>query len=135
MMGDCKGNDLLCDRSCGHSLKIKGLHRHCSMSPYEGDWKNIDEPLKRSFITKEDVKSKNCNKPIIFFTYQQKITFLTWVLENAHGVHSGTPAEISHSTQLDMRAHAAESLEIIFTKFYLDFISNSVTGIYEDSHL
>ena len=37
IIGDCKGNDLLCGRKGGHHLNMKGLCRDCNIAPKDGD--------------------------------------------------------------------------------------------------
>ena len=49
IIGDCKGNDLLCGRMGGHSLGMKGLCRDCDISPDNGDNTFIDQRLLCSF--------------------------------------------------------------------------------------
>ena len=52
IIGDCKGNDLLCDRKGGHSLNMKGLCRDCNVSPDDDDNTCIDKELICSFHMK-----------------------------------------------------------------------------------
>ena len=42
IIGDCKGNDLLCGRKGGHSLLMNGLCRDCDVKPEFGDETCID---------------------------------------------------------------------------------------------
>ena len=37
IIGDCKGNDMLCGRMGGHTLQMKGICRDCDISPNDGD--------------------------------------------------------------------------------------------------
>ena len=50
IMGDCKGNDLLCGRKGGHSLNMKGLCRDCTILPNDGGDVCLGIPLKYRFI-------------------------------------------------------------------------------------
>ena len=59
IIGDCKGNDLLCGRKGGHSLNMKGLCRDCDVTPKDGDDTCIDRPLLCKFLTKNDVVGMN----------------------------------------------------------------------------
>ena len=45
IIGDFKGNDILCGRKGGHSLQIQGLCRDCNIHPSEGDNTCINRPL------------------------------------------------------------------------------------------
>ena len=67
IIGDCKGNDLLCGRKGGHSLKMKGLCRDCNISPDDGDDACLNEPLKCSFVTQEQVDGKTDEELNEFF--------------------------------------------------------------------
>ena len=59
IIGDCKGNDLLCGHKGGHSLNMKGLCRDCNVSPQDGNKTCIDEELICSYHMKENIKDKN----------------------------------------------------------------------------
>ena len=59
IIGDCKGNDLLCGRMSGHSLKMKGLCRDCNITPDEGDDICLNTPLKCEFHTKHTIEGKS----------------------------------------------------------------------------
>ena len=37
IIGDCKGNDLLCDRKGGHALNMNGSYRDYDIKPCDGD--------------------------------------------------------------------------------------------------
>ena len=52
IIGDCKGNDMLCGRMGGHMLQMKGLCRNCDISLNERDELCIGEQLKCRFHTK-----------------------------------------------------------------------------------
>ena len=58
IVGDCKGNDVLCGRKGGHDVRMKGLCRDCNISPQDGDNVCLETPLKCNFLTKDDVLNK-----------------------------------------------------------------------------
>ena len=58
IIGDCKGNDLLCGRMGGHTLQMNGIFRDCDNSPKDGDYLCIGTPLKCKFHTKETIVGK-----------------------------------------------------------------------------
>lgn len=135
IIGDCKGNDLLCGRKGGHSLKMKGLCRDCNISPDDGDDACLNEPLKCSFITQEQVDGKTDEELNEFSFLPIKNCFSELSFGGcSQGVCGGTPAEILHAIQLRMCVCVAESLEKFFTKSCLDMISNAVVGMHNDSH-
>ena len=37
IVGDCKSNDVLCERKGGHDARMKGLYRDCNVSPEDSD--------------------------------------------------------------------------------------------------
>ena len=49
IIGDCKGNDLLCGQKGGHSLQMNGLCRDCDIHPLDGDNICTGYNLIRSF--------------------------------------------------------------------------------------
>ena len=54
ILGDCKGNNMLCGQYGGHSIQSKRLCRDCMVSPNDAD--NPDHLC--TFISSEDVKEK-----------------------------------------------------------------------------
>ena len=58
IIGDCKGNDILCGRKGGHSLNMNGLCRDCNISPLEGDNTCIGVPLVYRYIRTHDIIGK-----------------------------------------------------------------------------
>ena len=58
IVGDCKGNDVLCGRKGGHDVRMKGLCRDCNISPQDGDDVCLDTPLKCDILTKDDALNK-----------------------------------------------------------------------------
>ena len=134
IIGDCKGNDLLCGRKGGHGLTMKGLCRDCNVSPDDGDNTCIDKPLICSFLRKDNIEGKekeelnewsflpinNCFHNISFGGCERNI-------------YGATPAEILHAVLLGLCEYIAEGMEMIFTLSALDSISLFIVGIYEDS--
>ena len=59
IIGDCKGNDLLCGRKGGHSLLMNGLCRDCNINPKYADDTCIGKELRCQFITIDDVFGKS----------------------------------------------------------------------------
>ena len=59
IIGDYKGNDLLCGRMGGHSLNMKGLCRDCDISPDNGNNTCIDQRLLCSFHNMNNIVSKS----------------------------------------------------------------------------
>ena len=51
VIGDCKGNDILCGMNGGHSLSMQGLCRDCNFHPSDGDNTCIKQPLICKYIT------------------------------------------------------------------------------------
>ena len=58
IIGDCKGNDMLCGRMGGHTLQMKDLCRDCDISPNDGDDLCIGKPLKCKFHTQNSIVGK-----------------------------------------------------------------------------
>ena len=55
VIGDCKGNDVLCGRFGSHSLSVKRLCRDCDVLTLDGD--NCDHICR--YITRNDVENKS----------------------------------------------------------------------------
>ena len=62
IIGDCKGNGLLCGRKGDHSLLMNGLCRDCDISPMHADDRCIGKELRCQFITIDDVLGNDENK-------------------------------------------------------------------------
>ena len=135
IIGDCKGNDLLCGRKGGHSLKMKGLCRDCNIEPQEGDETCLDTELLCSFIKKSDIegKSKEETEALSYMNLHNAFSKMS-IGGCDRGIFGATPAEILHAIQLGMCEYVAESLDVLFTDASLDIISYTVVGIYHNSH-
>ena len=137
IIGDCKGNDLLCGRMAGHSLKMKGACRDCFISPPNLDYIPDDnEQLICKFITQEDIEGKEK-------AYLKSKSFLG--ISNAfchlsfggcdRGIWGATPVEILHAVQLGLCEYLCESFEhfIFPNSAFNDIMSKTASGIAVDS--
>ena len=61
IIGDCKGNDLLCGRKGGHSLNMNGLCRDCDIKPTDSDNTCIDRNFICSHCVINDFLGKRGN--------------------------------------------------------------------------
>ena len=135
IVGDCKGNDVLCGRKGGHEIRMKGLCRDCNISPQDGDDVCLETPLKCKFLTKDDVLNK---------TQEELDSISFWKINNCfshlsfggcpRNVYGGTPPEILHLFLLGLCDYIAEGMHFLFTKSAIDTISQVVVGIYADSN-
>ena len=66
IIGDCKGNDMLCGRKGGHSSQMQDLCRDCNTHPSKGDNTCINKPLLCKYTTKDDIGDKMKDKLDIF---------------------------------------------------------------------
>ena len=134
IIGDCKGNDVLCGRKGGHSLNMKGLCRDCTISPNDGDDVCLGQALKCQFITMDDVLNKNKEE-------LEEYSFLP--INNCfnhisfggckRNIYGATPAEILHAVLLGLCEYISEAIDLIFTQTCIEMISQVVVGIYRDS--
>jgi hypothetical protein len=130
IIGDCKGNDLLCGRMGAHGTGMGGLCRDCNVSPMDGDNPCVGHPLRCSFHKMED---------IIALTPEQKKSLSFLPIKNcfydlsfggcARNIFGATPAEILHAIQLGLCNYIAESMEVFFTNSCMDAINNTIAGI------
>ena len=134
IIGDCKGNDLLCGRKGGHGLTMKGLCRDCDVSPDNGDNTCIDTELICSFHRKENIEGKETDE-----LNQWSFLPINNCFHNIsfggcdRNIYGATPAEILHAVLLGLCEYIAEGMDMIFTQSALDSISYFIVGIFEDS--
>ena len=135
IIGDCKGNDLICGRKGGHSLQMKGLCRDCNIKPQDGDDPCLDKELLCSFLKKTDIEGKSkAEVEAHSYLYIRNAFSKMSIGGCERGIFGATPAEILHAIQLGMCEYVAESLDVLFTNASLDIISYTVVGIYHNSH-
>ena len=134
IIGDCKGNDLLCGRKGGHSLNMGGLCRDCNIPPADGDDICMDRPLKYKFIRKQDIigKDKDELDKMSFIPINNCFHHLSFGGCDRN-IYGGTPAEMLHAVLLGLCDYISEGLETLFTQSSLDLISHVVVGIYHNS--
>ena len=134
IIGDCKGNDVLCGRKGGHSLNMKGLCRDCTISPIDGDDVCLGTPLKCRFITIEDVLDKSPEEleEYSFLPINNCFNHISFGGCNRN-IYGATPAEILHAVLLGLCEYISEAIDLIFTPTCIEMISEVVIGIYKDS--
>lgn len=135
IIGDCKGNDLLCGRKAGHSLKMKGLCRDCNISPDEGDDPCQGRVLKCKFHCKDTIEGKSRDEldAISFLCIRNAFSDLSFG-GCPRSIWGATPAEILHAIQLGLCEYIADALEShLFTESALDLISSTIIGILSES--
>ena len=95
IIGDCKGNDLLCGRKGGHSLLMNGLCRDCNIEPKFGDDTCIGKELRCQFITMDDVMGKDENELERYSFLPIKNCFHNISFGGCNrNIYGGTPAEL-----------------------------------------
>ena len=131
IVGDCKGNDLLCGRMGGHNIEMGGLCRDCDVSPSNGDLiSDGDLPNECNFHTMEYLQSFDRKK-------LKKISFLPINNSFHHisfggcerNIYGGTPAEILHAVELGLCEYIADSLTYYFSPKVIEIISTTIAGI------
>ena len=130
IIGDCKGNDLLCGRKGGHSLLMNGLCRDCNITPGKGDDTCIGKNLLCQYITINDIVDKDVEQlnSISFLPIDNCFHHLSFGGCNRN-IYGATPAEMLHAFLLGLCDYIAEGMDMIFTQGSLDLISSIVAGI------
>ena len=134
IIGDCKGNDLLCGRKGGHHIRMKGLCRDCDISPEDGDDVCIEKDLICSFHSIDTIvgHSKEELDKYSFLPIRNCFTDLSFG-GCSRNIYGATPAEILHAILLGLCEYISESMELTFTDSSIYIISKTVVGIYENS--
>lgn len=130
IIGDCKGNDLLCGRMGGHNLQMKGLCRDCNISPHCAHDIFLDRPLLCDFYKKSDFT--NTSKELLlqksFLPIKNCFNELSFGACD-RGIYGATPAEILHAIQLGLCEYCADAMDFFFTKSSMDIISHATCSI------
>ena len=134
IIGDCKGNDLLCGRKGGHSLNMSGLCRDCDIKPADGDNTCIGQELICSYHVMDTFVGKTEEElnEYSFLPISNCFHQLSFGGCNRN-IYGATPAEVLHAVLLGLCDYIAEGMELTFTPGSMDLISHVVVGIYEDS--
>ena len=134
IIGDCKGNDLLCGRKGGHSLSMRGLCRDCDIKPADGDNTCISQELICSYHVMDTFVGKTEEElnEYSFLPISNCFHQLSFGGCNRN-IYGATPAEVLHAVLLGLCDYIAEGMELTFTPGSMDLISHVVVGIYKDS--
>ena len=99
VIGDCKGNDVLCARYGNHSEKTRGFCRDCKVTFTDSD--NVE--LQCEYITKEDIKGKHEDElnAIGFHHIDNAFDAICFGAGNS-GIYGSTPSEPLHSFKLGL---------------------------------
>lgn len=130
IIGDCKGNDLLCGRMGGHNLEMSGLCRDCDIKPGRATDIFLDQPLVCKFYSKKDFvgKSKDDLARMSFLPIRNCFNKLSFGACD-RGIYGGTPAEILHAIELGLCEYCADAMDFFFTKGVMETITTVVSGI------
>ena len=134
IIGDFKGNDMLCGRMSGYTLQMKGLCRDCDISPNDGDDLCIGTPLKCKVHTKETIVGKTEEEldQFSFFSMNNCFTQMSFG-DCERSIYGGTPAEILHAVLLGLCDYIAEGIKLTFTESSISEISTTTAGTCKDS--
>ena len=134
IIGDCKGNDLLCGRKGGHHLNMKGLCRDCNISPKDGDKISSRRALPCKFHSIDTIvgRSKAELDKYSFLPIRNCFTNISFG-GCRRNIYGATPAEILHAVLLGLCQYITDSMELIFTESSMYLISNTAIKIYEIS--
>jgi hypothetical protein len=130
IIGDCKGNDLLCGRMGGHHLHMKGLCRDCDISPMEGDDTAIGTPLKCNWHTIETIHNKSAEEKADLSFLPIRNAFVELPFGGClRSIWGATPLEVLHAIELGLCEYVYDCLEMKFTRKSIAFISMTIAGI------
>ena len=134
IIGDCKGNDLLCGRKGGHHLNMKGLCRDCNIAPKDGDKISSRRALPCKFHSIDTIvgRSKAELDKYSFLPIRNCFTNISFG-GCRRNIYGATPAEILHAVLLGLCQYITDSMELIFTESSMYLISNTAIKIYEIS--
>jgi hypothetical protein len=130
IIGDCKGNDLLCGRMGSHSTAMGGLCRDCNISPSDGDDTCVGKELICSFHKLENLQNQSeASLKQKSFLFIKNCFYKLSFGGCPRNIFGATPAEILHAIELGLCMYIADSIEITFTQSAIDLISQTVVGI------
>ena len=103
IIGDCKGNGIICGRKGGHLLNINGLYRDCDVLPMDGDNTYIGSPLKCKYINVSDITSQTDDhiKQYSFLPIGNCFTPMSFD-GCPCGIYGGIPVDIVHAMLLGL---------------------------------
>ena len=134
IIGDCRGNDLLCGRMGSHSIQMGGLCRDCNVSPRNGDDVCMDTQLHCRFRQLSDVIDKNKEELSAMSLLPIDNCFFHLSFGGcSRNIYGATPPEILHVFELGLCDYIAEGMDLIFTQNSIGIISNTVVGIVSTS--
>ena len=135
IIGDAKGNDVLCLRKPCYTKQVKMLCRDCTISPHDASKVTVDEPLICDFITKDFVTSKSkeeLESETSFYFIDNFFNELSFG-QCERGIYGNTPVEMLHSVLLGICDYIGDCIDMIFNDSTMDILSNTIIGIYNAS--
>ena len=108
IIGDCKGNDLLCGRFGSHGINVKMLCRDCDVLTSEGD--NCDHIC--SFLTRDDIENRTKDelRDLSFHCIKNAFSDVYFGARNI-GITEVTPPEPLHGFRLGICKYLFEGFE------------------------
>ena len=116
IIGDFKGNYLLCVGKGGHHTLMNGLCRDCTISTMDEDTPYIDQPLLCQYITRNHIVGKSSEELEYhsFLPIDNCFSHLSFGGGN-RSIWGATPAEILHAAELGLCEYIADRMGTLFT--------------------
>ena len=130
VIGDCKGNDLLCGRYGSHSKQVKRLCRDCKVLTVEGD----DPMHVCKWIKRADIESasKEELQSLSFHQIENAFTGVYFGARNL-GITQCTPPEPLHGFKLGLCKYLFEALRLEVPPRTLRLMNTTIGIIIRDS--
>ena len=129
VLGDCKGNNVLCGQFGGHSLQSKRLCRDCMVSPNDAD----DPEHVCTFVSLHDVKDKSKNELKLMSMHKINNAFDDiYFGARRSSIYSCTPPEPLHGVLLGTVKYLFEEFERTIPKSTLQLINRVVPALYRN---
>jgi hypothetical protein len=138
IIGDAKGNDMLCCRMGSYtSLKMGGFCRDCDISP-----QNTDDPctdvngLKCSWIDLNIINTTNdddLKNNLSFYPIKRNCFHYLPMGDNIRNIYGSTPVEILHSILLGLCEYISDGITSKFSNDAMTVINYTIIGIVKNN--
>lgn len=126
VLGDCKGNNILCGQKGGHSLQMKKLCRDCFVSPQDAD----DPNHVCRFVHINDLKHKTAKEleELSMHNIENAMADVYFGARKS-SIFDSTPPEPLHGIELGTLKYMYEEFEKLLSQNTLNLINSAISKI------
>ena len=129
IIGDCKGNDILCGRMGSHGVGMQNLVRDCDVRPHDGDCPHHECYFRESDDMQRLILSGDAETQSFYSLTHNCFWELDFGGESG-GIYGSTPLEVLHNISSGIVMYIAQSVSLRFPPSFHNIMDRFAKSIF-----